>query len=464
MESGFSQAWVGERLQWVLDNCSAGVDGLEASFLGSEASYMRLAESAIIQASDITRGRVSIRAVIGRQSARASTTDLSLPGLKDCVKRAVQNARQTPAGEDDIALPAPIAVAPVRQALDLTTQALDSVTKQAWLEPALAAHRADDLALAGRFHTGTATWAVHSTTGVQVYHQGSWADVAMSALERPAGHHASSCRTYFDSKIGRDQLNLLAEEVRGECHSAHGPKEVAPGKWDVVLSPLAVADLVEWLGMIAFNSQPYDDGTSFLHGRLGEKVTGDAISIVDDASVPHGIGVPLPFDVEGMPKSRVDLVTRGVAQGIVHNSRTGKRYGCRTTGHAQVSDDFPVSGSQACHLHIEPGEGNQEQMIQSVKRGLYVTRLHYVNGMIEPRRAVMTGLLRDAAFLIEDGQLKHAVAPMRFTDSILEAFDRIPGSAGVSKQTRAHCSFFGPLQCTVTPSLLIPKLNFTSGR
>ncbi len=464
MESGFDQAWVSERLREVLKRCGDDTDGMDVCFNGAESSFMRIAESSIIQASDITRGKVSIRAIRGRSSARASTTDLSIEGLKKCAERAILNATQTPPGEDNVTLPDAMPIEPINNALDDTTRDLDSVTKQEWLTPALAAHQADKLALAGRFHTGIATFAVQSTRGVDAYHQGSWADLALSALERPAGHRASSCRTYFDAKVNRENVMSLAEEVRSECHQAQSPVEVDTGEWDVVLSPLAVADLLEWFGMIAFNSQSFDDGTSFLHGRIGERVTGSVISMVDDASVPYGMGVPLPFDVEGQPKSRVELVTDGVAKGIVHNSRSAKRYGCRTTGHAQLSDEFPVSGSQPCHLHIEPGTGSLDEMIGRVKRGLYVTRLHYVNGMIEPRRAVMTGLLRDAAFYIEDGQIRHAVAPMRFTDSILEAFERIPSPDYVSRETRAHCSFFGPLQCTVTPSISIPKLKFTSGR
>ena len=105
-----------------------------------------------------------------------------------------------------------------------------------------------------------------------------------------------------------------------------------------------------------------------------------------------------------------------------------------------------------------------EDLIGQVERGLFITRLHYVNGMIEPRRAVMTGLLRDGAFLIEDGKLRHAVQTLRFTDSILEAFARIPGEGGVSRSVEAHTSWFNPRTCHVAPYLYVPKLAFTSGR
>jgi predicted Zn-dependent protease len=461
----FPREWVEERLEWALGHCGQGTDGMEAMFYGCEANNMRLAESTIVQASDITHGKVSLRALVGNRQARASTTDLSNRGLQECASRAVASAKQTPVSKETISLPHPSLAGPESPpAVFEGVLGLDSATKQEWLREGLTAHRSDDLALAGRFHTGVSTWAVRSSAGMGTYHRGTWVDLALSALERPAGHRASSCRVFFDGGIEREQLSSLAEEVRSECHRAHDPKDLAPGEWDVVLAPMAVAELLEWMGMIAFNSEPFDDGTSCIHGRVGKKITGDAISIFDDASIPHGVGVPVPFDIEGVAKKKVELITAGVAKGIVHDSRTAGRHGCQSTGHAQVSDDFPSAGSQASHLHIAAGEGDVDTMVQSIKRGIFVTRFHYVNGMIEPRRAVMTGLLRDAAFLIEDGRLKHAVSPMRFTDSILEAFDRIPGKAGVSRQTQAHGSFFGPLQCTVVPSLLIPKLKFTSGR
>ena len=221
---------------------------------------------------------------------------------------------------------------------------------------------------------------------------------------------------------------------------------------------------MEWMGTIAFRSSALEDGTSFVANRSGEQVTGASVSICVDASMPEGIGVPLPFDVEGQPKQRVSLVDRGMARGVVHDSMSARRAGCQGTGHAQLDDVFPEPGSEAGHLHLAPGNSDVDALIGQLKRGLYVTRFHYVNGMLEPRRAVMTGLLRDGAFLVKDGRLGRAVRPLRFTDSILEAFNRIPGKDGISQAVEAHSSWFGPNTCTVVPSILVPGLRFTSGR
>ena len=73
------------------------------------------------------------------------------------------------------------------------------------------------------------------------------------------------------------------------------------GRWDVVLAPTAVAEL-EWLGTIAFGSQTMEDETSFLFDRIGEAVTGEHITIVDDIDATR-CGVPLPFDTRANRKN-----------------------------------------------------------------------------------------------------------------------------------------------------------------
>jgi predicted Zn-dependent protease len=68
-----------------------------------------------------------------------------------------------------------------------------------------------------------------------------------------------------------------------------------------------------------------------------------------------------------------------------------------------------------------------DALLAGVDRGLYVCRLHYVNGYLEPRRAVMTGLTRDGCFLVEKGKITRAVGNLRFTDSLLEGLARCDG-------------------------------------
>ena len=461
----FSKSTVEGVLHETVSLAPTQIDGLDVLFRGDEASHVRMAESRIVQASEVIEGKVSVRVLLDGREAKASTTNLTSEGLRAVTAVAAKRAAATPPVKGGIrqAEPTPLA-APHSSALDEATTQLDAADKAAWLHEAFAAHEKDDLSLAGRFHSGRSTYGVHSTTGVAAYHQGSWVDLNLSALERPAGHKASAYRAFFNTSVNAEAVDRLQREVRLECHRASKPIAVQPGEWDVVLAPTAVAELLEWMGTIAFGSRTMEDETSFLFNRLGQPVTGEHITIVDDASMPNGVGVPLPFDTEGQPKKRVMLVERGVARGIVYDTQSALRGGCSSTGHAYHSDDSPSHGSQAAHLILCPGTSTPDELIRKVSRGLLITRLHYVNGMLEPRRAVMTGLLRDGAFLIEGGKVGKAVETLRFTDSILEAFSRIPGIDCLSSNLEAHNSWFGPDQCFVAPWMLVPQLRFTSGR
>jgi PmbA protein len=468
LNTQFSSDFTDACLKETLDVIRGEVDRAEAVFRGDETNHLRLGDGRITQAASVVEGRVAVRVVVGGREGRSTTSALTKECLAECARLAAARARQASppvAGRDAlVAPPAPIEPAP-EWAVNHQTAHLDAETKGQWLAEGVRAHARDGLALAGRFHSGLSTRAVHSTTGTNAYHQGSWADLSLSALERPAGHQASSFRSYFGAEISAAVVDEMQETVRHECHRAHDPVEVELGPWDVVLAPAAVADLLNWLGTIGFRSRAFDDGTSFVANRIGESITGSVVTIFDDGRMPHRVGVPVPFDAEGQPKRRVSLVEGGVAKGIVHDTRSGHCAGLSSTGHAGGDSSFDTGGgSMPSHLHLAPGTSSLEGLIGSVDRGLFITRFHYVNGMIAPRRAVMTGLLRDGAFLIEGGRLGRSVRSMRFTEPMLEAFARIADPSGLSREVQAFSEWGNSQVSYVVPAMRIPGFTFTSGR
>ena len=446
---------------------AGGADAVEAVFRGQEAHLLRLGDGRITQAQRIDEGRVIVRAFCHGAESYASTTELTPEGLAACAHTAAERAALLPPPAEPSEPPPPATLAPAPAGVnpwDERTATLDSAQKAEWLAPALSAHEKDALALAGRFHTGVRTLGVHSSRGVGAWHAGTFCDLALSTLERPAGHRASSFRARYDRLAVPETVTGLAEETRAECHRAHDPIDVEPGVWDVVLSPTAVADLLEWFGMIGFGSEAFDDGRSFVQGRIGERITGESITLLDDGGMSHGVGVPLPIDAEGQPRQKTTLLERGVARGSVWDSKGARRHGCAPTGHAMGVDLFSTGGATTQHLALEPGTATLDELVGRLDRGLFITRFHYVNGLIEPRRAVMTGLLRDAAFLVEGGRIRRGVRPIRFTEAILEAFARVPGLAGIGAALEPHGGLSAEGRCTVCPALLIPAFTFTSGR
>jgi predicted Zn-dependent protease len=141
----------------------------------------------------------------------------------------------------------------------------------------------------------------------------------------------------------------------------------------------------------------------------------------------------VPFDFEGIPKQKVTFFEEGVAKGVTYDSFTAGREGKDSTGHALIAPN--TEGPIPINLLMKEGNSSQEEMIRSVRRGIYVTRFHYTN-VVEPMKAVLTGMTRDGTFLIEEGEIKRPIKNLRFTESILRALSRV---SAISKDRRV-CS------------------------
>jgi PmbA protein len=185
--------------------------------------------------------------------------------------------------------------------------------------------------------------------------------------------------------------------------------------------------------------------------HFGEQLMDEKVTIYDDALSPLQIG--LPFDFEGTPKRRVDLVAGGVATGGVHDRRSAKQAGTESTGHALPPPN--PEGPFPLNLFLEPGDASLGEMIAGTKRGLLVTRFHYSN-VVHPREAVITGMTRDGTWLIENGEVKHPVKNFRFTQSIIEALRDVESIGG---ETELASEFF--FAASRVPAVKISSFQFT---
>ena len=119
-----------------------------------------------------------------------------------------------------------------------------------------------------------------------------------------------------------------------------------------------------------------------------------------------------------MPKRPLPLIDDGVAHAVVHDMRSAARAHAVSTGHALTpggAPDGPIPTNLVLH---GGGAASLEELCAPIERGIYVTRLWYVN-TVEPREAVLTGMTRDGTFLIEDGRIGRPLRDVRFTDSAL---------------------------------------------
>jgi len=179
----------------------------------------------------------------------------------------------------------------------------------------------------------------------------------------------------------------------------------------------------------------------------------ELVDIWDDGVDPAGL--PMPFDFEGVPKQRVDIVKKGVVKNPVQDRITARKMEKTTTGHA-LPPTMRSLGPIAINLFMAPGTTSTEEMIQSTEKGLFVSRFWYTR-LVHPRDCVITGMTRDGVFLIEKGKLTSPVKDLRFTQSYVEALAKVES---VGEETRLLMSESGG-QATRAPALKVKEFHFT---
>jgi PmbA protein len=434
---------------------------LEARYEGRDESFVRFGCSTLLQASRVVVPKVTIRALVGGGVAEATTTSLEPSAIDAACDRAIGLARaQGGSGTPPELLgpggPEQVAAGP---AYDDETAVLGPDAVADTLALAFARARRAGVDLAGRYVTGRVARAVVNSAGLARWVTSTRGDTRVYATEGTLSGYSG----LLSSRASDLDVLGHADRAIEKCVRSRSPVALEPGAYDVILEPAAVAELIEWLGGIAFTPRSIEDGTSPLSdalraGRTDVAVTGPRVSLVDDGWTEGGLGLFNPFDAEGGLKERVILLDQGVGRGVVHDRATGRQHGCRSTGHAVSAEDSQGSSAMPANLFFAAGTDTTEDLLGRVERGLWITSFHYVNGLLEPRRAVMTGLTRHGTFLIDDGRLSRGVQNLRFTDSILAAFARIEG---VTAARSAVPTWWSSLGANVVPTLLIRGLQFT---
>jgi len=266
----------------------------------------------------------------------------------------------------------------------------------------------------GIWTSGEVTTAIVSSTGMRASE--SVTDAHMKVICRdPTG------RSGYGAATGVRAAGLDGAEIAGRALgrlSRDQPAELAPGDYEVVLDHEAVGTLLEFLGWLGFNGLAHAERRGALCDRIGQTVAAPVINIADSPRLDGGL--PRTFDAEAVPKESLVLIEDGVARGVVHDTRSAAVSGgtARSTGHALAPGGEP-DGPAPTNLVLGAGRADSlAELVRPIRRGLYVTRLWYVNP-VDPRHALLTGVTRDGTFLIEDGRITKPLRDVRFTDSVL---------------------------------------------
>jgi PmbA protein len=420
-------------------------DETEASITSTSYSLTRFANNCIHQNVSEDGLNLSVRAVVNQRTARASTNKLDENSIRQVCEAALALARLQPPNPELLSMPGP----QMYRAVDRFDAESAELSPQARAETVrLAIERAekDGLTAAGVYSNGIFVTGLFNSRGLEAFHEETSSEFSITMLKEGSSGWAKktspSCLEL--------EPEVLADRAVSKALESHDPQDIVPGKYTVILEPAAVLDLMGFL-FFDFGGLSVHERRSCLTDRVGEKLFGGNINVRDD--VFHPLQAGAPFDGEGIPRQRVNLVEKGKVTNLVYARATARKMGKAATGHGfQLPNEY---GEAPMNIVMDGGKKTVEDMVKSTPRGLLVTRLWYIRE-VDPYQKILTGMTRDGTFWIEDGEVKHGVKNLRFNQSLFDMLNQVEAMS-MPQRTAGEESFE-----MVVPAMKVNGFNFSS--
>ena len=403
----------------------------EIALLHDRTAVTRYANSEIHQNVWQENRRAAVRVAVGGATARVFTNDTSRAGLTRAAEEATALARLQAPNPRFHSLPAPgsgsVPAGDTPPAFFAATAACSPAARAATVGQIIDLARAAGYTAYGTYRSSSSRLSVVNSLGIRS--QADYTTAYLKALvESPSG---SGYADALSRDVGALDPQTVGAQAVAKCHLNHDQREIAPGDYAAVFEPNAVADMVRFPVTLGLGARAFQDGESFMAGKIGAAVTGSAVTLWDDPRDPRCM--PLGIDAEGLPSVRVPLITAGIAQGVVYDSETaGLEPDRRSTGHAaNPFDDVDYGTALPGHLIMPTGPDSVAELARRMGRGVLVTRFHYTHGP-DRKRVVATGTTRDGTFWVEDGAIAYALKNLRFGMSVLDLLGSIQ-AAGQGK-------------------------------
>jgi PmbA protein len=423
-----------------------GVDGVEVLFMHEWGGLTRFAKSQIHQSTYREDTELRVRVVSKNRVGVAAANDFTPEGALSAAKSAKEMAEIVAPDPMWPGLAPAAAVPEVDRFFEGT--AGSSPEARAHAVGDLIAQCAPGFTAAGAYEAQAVEFGVANSEG-----QFCWAPSTQASLTTvvTGGEGGSGFAETFAGTVDALDAVEVGKRAAAKAVASQNPKPLDAGVYPVVLESAATATLVGFLAWMGFGGRTYIEGRSCFSGKKDEQVAASSIQIWDDGTDPRTLGAP--FDFEGVPRRKVDLVQDGVFLNAVYDLRTGKEAGVGSTGHALPSPN--PEGPFPLNMFMGTGDATVEEMIRATDRGVLITRFHYSN-VVNPMESTITGMTRDGTFLIERGEIVGPVRNFRFTQSVLGA---LTSTTMIGREAELASEFF--FSASRVPALKVDEFNFS---
>jgi predicted Zn-dependent protease len=377
-------------------------DFCEVGLNGSDGGNIRYARNAVSTAGQISTMSLGVSSTFGKKTGSATINEFDDASLQKVVKRAEELAMLAPENPEFMPLLGPQTFAE-SNTFNAKTAAMTPDTRAEMVGKSLSVSKAAGLDAAGFLENSTRFNAIMNSKGLFAYNKGT--DVSFSVTVRnKQGTGSGYVEQSFNDLDKMDTL-ALSKIASSKANGSAGAKAIEPGKYTVILEPLAASDILSNM-FRGFDARSADEGRSFMSKkgggtRLGEQLFSENVNIYSD---PMNTEIPsATWNGDGLPVTKTQWVEKGIVKNLSYS-----RYW------AAQKNVQPIPFSRS--VIIEGGTQSLEDLIKSTEKGILVTRFWYIRS-VDPQTLLLTGLTRDGTFYIENGEIKFPIKNFRFNES-----------------------------------------------
>lgn len=191
------------------------------------------------------------------------------------------------------------------------------------------------------------------------------------------------------------------------------PRKIPSQRVPVVFEPEMTSWLLGFLFSCVSGTAIYQQ-TSFLVDKLGQKIAGSNIEVIDDGLLPGKLG-SRPFDREGVPCQRTKVISQGQLNSYLLDTYSARRLGLKSTGNAGGGGVSPNN------FYLRPGSLPAEKIISQLPKGFLLVRT--IGHGLNP----VTGEISRGAFglWIEKGEIAFPVAEVTISGNLQDVLHQI---------------------------------------
>ena len=248
--------------------------------------------------------------------------------------------------------------------------------------------------------TGSETFCLRNSLGLDLTHSSNMIYAYTGAMAKEDGRTATAMKLLWGYGLEDVDAKTIADGAVEEALMKVNAGRMKSGAYPVVIKNSAMADLLSTFSGV-FSADNAQKGLSLLGERVGDTIASPLVTLTDDPLMPMGLG-SCPFDREGAATYTKNVIENGVLTTLLHNRKTAKKAGVKTTGNAAGAGRVAPS-----NLYIAPGEMTCEELLAQMGDGLYLTEVSGLHAGANPVSGDFSLLSR--GFEVRGGKCVRAV-------------------------------------------------------